>query len=247
MFDKWMKYSYAAQKYQRFRLLRIFLIFLSLYVLYNVITAFFCSIWVVENDAMHSDTVRSGLTTGDRLALVSFSIPSLIGDLRPGAQSFPFKRGSVVLVDTGRGGQIPLYRKLLDSCVRFFTAQRLSVFKNEEHLYIKRVIALPGDEISMTNFVFRVKPSDSSYSLTEFELADRPYYPVIPHVPALWDESLPLSPNMGTVVLGADECFVVSDDRGNTNDSRTWGPVPSDYIAARAVFRFWPPSRIGRP
>jgi signal peptidase I len=228
-------------------LLRIFLFFLLLYVLYNGITAFFCSIWVVENDTMRSDTARSGLAPGDRLALVSFALPSMIGDLRPGDQSLPFKRGSVVLVDTGRGEQIPLYRKLLDGFVRFFSAQRLSVFKNEEYLYIKRVIALPGDEVSMTNFVFRVKPAGSSYGLTEFELADRPYYPAIPHVPALWDESLPFSPNMETVVLGNDECFVVSDDRSNTNDSRTWGPVPSDYIAARAVFRFWPPSRIGRP
>jgi signal peptidase I len=109
------------------------------------------------------------------------------------------------------------------------------------------VIGLPGDEISMTNFVFRVKPQGSSYSLTEFELADKPYNPAIPQVSALWDESIPFSGSMDRLVLGPDECFVVSDDRGNTNDSRTWGPVSTSLITARAVFRFWPVSKIGRP
>jgi signal peptidase I len=99
----------------------------------------------------------------------------------------------------------------------------------------------------MTGFVFRVKPQSSPYSLTEFELSDRPYHPAIPQKPALWDESIPFSGSMDTIVLGQDECFVVSDDRGGTNDSRTWGPVSSSLITARAVVRFWPPQKISLP
>jgi signal peptidase I len=112
---------------------------------------------------------------------------------------------------------------------------------------MKRVIGLPGDEIIMTNFVFRVKPSGGSYSLTEFELSDKPYDVTIPHVPALWDESIPFSGNMDRIVLGENECFVIADDRSNTNDSRTWGPVPAELIIGRALFRYWPFTRIGRP
>jgi signal peptidase I len=99
----------------------------------------------------------------------------------------------------------------------------------------------------MTNFVFRVKPSGDSYRLTEFELSDILYEVAIPHVPALWDEAIPFSGNMDRIVLGEDECFVISDDRSNTNDSRTWGPVSVDLITGRALFRYWPLTRIGMP
>ena len=135
----------------------------------------------------------------------------------------------------------------MDGLVRFCTAQRLSLYGKEDHLYLKRVVGLPGDEITMTNFVLRVKPAGSSYSLTEFELAEKPYHPVIPQVPALWNESIPFSGNMDRIVLGEDECFVISDDRSNTGDSRVWGPVNLDLITGKAVFRFWPLTRIGRP
>jgi signal peptidase I len=109
------------------------------------------------------------------------------------------------------------------------------------------VVALPGDEITMTNFVVRIKPRDGAYSLTEFELSDKPYVSNIPQVPAIWDESLPFSGNMDWLILGENECFVLSDDRNNTNDSRTWGPVPVDFITGEAIFRYWPVTRLGRP
>jgi signal peptidase I len=99
----------------------------------------------------------------------------------------------------------------------------------------------------MESFVFRVKPSSSAYSLTEFELSKRPYYPAIPQSPVIWDESIPFSGNMANMTIPDNECFVVSDDRGNTNDSRTWGAVPLSMIKSRAIFRFWPLNRIGIP
>jgi len=235
------QYSYKAQKHQRARLIKFLFGFLVLYALYNCLTAFFFSIWVLDSAAM-----RPGLEPGDRLIFVSSALPGRIVGFKS-KETLPFKRGSIVLVDMNLKNRRKPPLRILDGAVRFFTAQRVSIFSKDEQFYIKRVIGLPGDEISMVNFVFRVKPQDSSYSLTEFELSDKPYYPDIPQTPALWDEALPFSGNMDRIILGQDECFVVSDDRRNTNDSRTWGPVPSSLIAARAVFRFWPISGIGRP
>jgi signal peptidase I len=99
----------------------------------------------------------------------------------------------------------------------------------------------------MTNFVIRVKVKGSAYSLTEFEVSSQDYTTDIPQMPALWDSSLPFSGTMDTVVLGANEFFVLSDDRSSTNDSRTWGPVPLRDIAGKALFRYWPANRMGRP
>jgi signal peptidase I len=159
----------------------------------------------------------------------------------------PFKRGSIILINTRREENRNWLLLIADNFIRFFTAQQISIFGTGEYLYIKRLIALPGDEISMTNFVLRVRPADSFYALTEFELSDLPYYPNIPQVPAMWDSTLPFSGNMDRTALGPGEYFVVSDDRANTGDSRTWGPVSAKDIIGRPIFRFWPPSRIGRP
>ena len=235
MFDRWMQYSYAAQKHQRHRLLKILFVFFILFVIYNSLVTFLVSVWTLDND-----TMQPALASGDRLIFASsvFYLGSFTNKTEE--QALPFKRGSIVLVDKGNTKERKIPLRMLDSAVRFFTAQQISLFSKEEHFYVKRVVALPGDEVFMNNFVFRVKPSGSPFSLTEFELAEKPYHPVIPNIPALWDDSIPFSGNMNTIILGPDECFVVSDDRGNTNDSRTWGPVSLSKITARAVLRFWP-------
>jgi signal peptidase I len=243
--NKWRKYSYADQKIRRHRirwvLLRIFLFFM----VYSSLTSLFFSMKVLENE-----TMRPGLHAGDRFIFSSYEIYSFLPGLEMRGGALPFRRGNIVLVNRALGDKSPLFRRILDGVVRFFTAQRIGLYNLGEQIYLKRVIGLPGDEISMVNFVIRVKPKGASYSFTEFEMWDFPYavYEVnFPQVPALWDESLPFSGNMETIVLGEDECFVLSDDRNNTNDSRTWGPAPLKHIAGKALFRYWPLTRLGRP
>jgi signal peptidase I len=238
MFDKWRQYSYTAQKYQRHRYAKVFFGFIILYLFYNCLTAFFISVWALDNN-----TMQPGLSSGDRLIFSSFTLPSWFLSNSEERQ-LNFKRGSIVLVDMGKIKSRPVPLKIIDGAIRFFTAQRVSIFSKEGQYYIKRVIALPGDEIYMNNFVFRVKPSGSPYSLTEFELSEKPYHPAIPQIPELWDSSIPFSGNMEPIILGPDECFVVSDDRSNTNDSRTWGAVSPSLITAKALVRFWPPVKI---
>jgi signal peptidase I len=195
---------------------------------------------------LENETMASNLRAGERFVFSSYSHYSLIPALDLENGSLPFKRGSVVLVDMFREKKPGIFYHILDEAVRFFTAQRFNLTDREEHLFVKRVIGLPGDEITMTNFVIRVKMKESSYNLTEFEVTETAYTTNIPNMPALWDSSLPFSGNMDTIVLGENECFVLSDDRSNTNDSRTWGPVPVKNIAGRALFRYWPLTRIGR-
>ena len=239
MFDKSMQYSYRAQKHQRSRILKFIFIFLILYIIYNCLTVFFFSVWVVDNN-----TMQPGLASGDRLILMSFTPPAFINRGKNDENLYLFKRGSIVLVDMDRknGQSFPL--RIIDGAVRFFTLQKVSIFDSRGRHYLKRVIALPTDELSMNNYVFRIKTSNNQFNLTEFELSQRPYHPAIPQTPELWNESIPFSGAMDTIVLGPDECFVVSDDRSNTNDSRTWGTVSTSLITARAVLRFWPLNKI---
>lgn len=39
--------------------------------------------------------------------------------------------------------------------------------------------------------------------------------------------------------------FMMGDNRGASDDSRFWGPVPRDWIIGNAFATYWPPKRIG--
>jgi signal peptidase I len=39
--------------------------------------------------------------------------------------------------------------------------------------------------------------------------------------------------------------FMMGDNRGESDDSRFWGPVPTGWIIGGAFFTYWPPDRIG--
>lgn len=45
--------------------------------------------------------------------------------------------------------------------------------------------------------------------------------------------------------LGADEYFVMGDNRNHSNDSRAFGPIHKSNIIGEALLRYWPPSDWG--
>ncbi|MDR2493682.1 MAG: signal peptidase I [Spirochaetaceae bacterium] len=244
MLERWRKRTYSSykdQKNKRHRVRWVLLGFLGFYGTYTFLAAFAFSTYVLQNNAM-----QPNLRVGDRFICSSYTLYRMVSPWLNAVP--PVHRGNVVVVDMSLKEKRNAVNTLLNSLVRFFTAQQVGIESQGGQRYIKRIIGLPGDEISMTKYVFRVKPQDGSHTLTEFELWEKPYDVIIPHqVPALWDDSIPFSGNIEPFVLGEGECFVVSDDRSNTNDSRTWGPIPVDYILGKALFRYWPVTRFSRP
>ncbi|GHV84843.1 signal peptidase I [Spirochaetia bacterium] len=238
MANRWRQYSYAEQK-NYLRRVRIILSWIAVFFLIHTII----SGLIVSNRSLENNTMKPGLLAGDRFVFSSFTIQHLFRE-HPGGR-LPFRRGQVVLVDRAAGK--PLAKMLLDTVVRFFSLQRYSLFPREDTLFIKRVIGLPGDTLSINNYVVRVKPAGENYEYTEFELAESDYVPELPQVSPQWDESIPFSGFMDTITLKEEECFVLSDDRSITNDSRTWGPVPANSITGRALVRYWPLNRLGQP
>jgi signal peptidase I len=47
------------------------------------------------------------------------------------------------------------------------------------------------------------------------------------------------------VTVPADHYFMMGDNRGASDDSRYWGPVPREWIIGGAFATYWPPSKIG--
>ena len=47
------------------------------------------------------------------------------------------------------------------------------------------------------------------------------------------------------IVIPPDHWFMMGDNRGSSDDSRFWGPVPKKWIIGGAFATYWPPKRIG--
>ena len=102
----------------------------------------------------------------------------------------------------------------------------------------------PVDQESDTNFIKRIVagPGDT--------LSIRDGHPVVNGVEAKEPFIRPCgggpSCNMPkTITIPPNEYFMMGDNRGSSDDSRFWGPVPRDYIIGEAFFTYWPPDRLG--
>jgi len=93
--------------------------------------------------------------------------------------------------------------------------------------FIKRIVGLPGEAVSMR---------EGHVFIDGSRLAE-PY--LRPAYRGQESGSWRRNPNNGYFVLG--------DNRTMSCDSRRWGVVPRDNIVGRAELTYWPPPRIGRP
>ena len=99
--------------------------------------------------------------------------------------------------------------------------------------FIKRVVAGPGDEIYVKEgHVFR-KAAGTSQFVRESDSYIRP----CPSVPEC---SFPVP-----IKIPPGHWFMMGDNRGESDDSRFWGPVPTSWIIGGAFATYWPPDRIG--
>ena len=99
---------------------------------------------------------------------------------------------------------------------------------------IKRVIALPGEEIRMDNCEVFIDddPTDDVPAQRLIE----PYLDPTVVTPGNCGSSIPAQ------VIEADEVFVMGDNRGGSQDSRQLGAISYDDLVGRAFVVFWPRS-----
>ena len=99
--------------------------------------------------------------------------------------------------------------------------------KESTQTFIKRVVGLPGDHIDIRNgHVYRDGRREADSYIR----------------PCVADTSCTFP---GTIVVPPGDYFMMGDNRGESDDSRFWGPVPGKWIIGVAFFTYWPPDRIG--
>ena len=97
--------------------------------------------------------------------------------------------------------------------------------KDPSKSFIKRVIGLPGETVSISDGEVIIK--NSQYP-DGFKL-DEPY--------VKW-----IKRDSANYVVGKNEYFVMGDNRAASADSRIWGAVPRDNVVGRPFIRFFPPA-----
>jgi signal peptidase I len=87
-----------------------------------------------------------------------------------------------------------------------------------EEMLVKRIVALPGETVEVRRGTVYVNgspvPEPYEHDLTPYDMAPR--------------------------TLGPLAYFVMGDNRSNSNDSRSFGPITRDEIVGRVWLRYWP-------
>ena len=117
---------------------------------------------------------------------------------------------------------------------RFTAPQRDDVIvfhypKDPTQDYIKRIIGLPGETVTIADGHVSVQTGASSTPIALNE-------PFIDGSHASHDTF--------TETLGSTEYFVMGDNRLESSDSRVWGPLPADLIVGRPLVRLTPLTQI---
>jgi signal peptidase I len=93
--------------------------------------------------------------------------------------------------------------------------------------FIKRIVGGPGDVISIVegHVIRNGKREQDSYIRPCGSSPECNFPTPIKIPPGHW--------------------FMMGDNRGESDDSRFWGPVPTGWIIGGAIATYWPPDRIG--
>jgi signal peptidase I len=91
-------------------------------------------------------------------------------------------------------------------------------------LAVKRVVAVAGSEVGLEDGVLVVDGEARVEGSVDYERVD-----------GVW---------FGPVVVPEGTVFVLGDNRGESVDSRAYGPVPVGNVVGRVVVRLWPPGPV---
>ncbi len=162
----------------------------------------------IENFRVSSDSMRPNLLAGDLLLVSKFNY----------ALRIPFTSIEFYRFRNPSPGEIVL-----------FTLPEFGM-----DTYVKRVIALEGDTVQIKNGVLTVNEKTARYESVagsetlKKETLDTQAERIVQPGEAKGD--------YGPAKVPRGHFFVLGDNRGESVDSRKWGPVPLSYLRGKAWF-----------
>ncbi len=227
------------------RVLRILLIAL---ILYLVVSRFVVSTYRIESLSMEpalrpaDRVIVSSIAYGPR---VPFTLTRLPGRGLP-------ERGDLVVIQPPFVIEPSLIARIFEPLASFLSLQKATLHRD---LYggrvngymVKRVIGIPGDTLRLASFSVTLKPRGGSDFVPEKQMIPLRYDTQTALDAKGWSSSFPFSGNSGEITLGDDQYFVLGDNRTESSDSRSWGPIARDRILGKVIYRYWPPGALGTP
>jgi signal peptidase I len=242
------RYSSSVRR-RRMSLLgsRTFRILLIAFILYIVVSRFLVATFRVESVSM-----EPGINSADRVivSLLAFGPYVPFSHARFPGLSLP-ARGDLVMVQPPFYDDESALVKILQPLVSFFTLQkatlRRDLYGGRVNSYmLKRIIGMPGDTIRLSSYKVWVKPRGASDFVVEDQIVPIRYTMRSTLNARGWDPSLPFSGNADDIVLQDMQYYVLGDNRPESSDSRSWGPVRLERIMGKVIYRYWPPLSIGK-
>ncbi len=103
--------------------------------------------------------------------------------------------------------------------------------RNPQEYFIKRLIALPGEEVQIKDGGVIIYNEAHPQGLK----LDEKYLPT---------DFITYNQDESKVKVGADEYYVLGDNRGASKDSRYFGVVNKSFVTGKVLFRGWPFNEI---
>lgn len=239
------KRSYHDRKEAIARRKRTVLKILIVCFSFQVIFSVFLSTIRVESVSM-----KPGIDKGDILVFAPFFYGFNVNILHTRLpQVRPPERGDIVVFTPPYTEKSHGTIGFFNGIVKFLTFNKVNLDfvlydKQSRRYLIKRVIAVPGDTVKMSDFKASIKPEGSGYFLSEFEVIPQDYDINVEGLPSGWDMEMPFSGNMDPVVLMENQYFLLGDNRMMSSDSLNWGPLDLEKIEGKVIFSYWPFSRF---
>jgi len=190
--------------------------------------------FIAEARYIPSGSMLPGLRINDRLIVEKLSLRKrapLRGEIVVFNSPYSFDKKLIAYRQTN------LPSKLKCSLITFPLVSWIPTFTDRAcDAYIKRVIAVAGDRLSI-NTKGSILINDRSI--------DEPYVEYFCESKAVPNLCRPV-----TTTVPKGHVFVLGDNRANSWDSRFWpagGFLPEKEIIGKATWRFWPISRFGKP
>ncbi len=226
------------------RTVRIFCIALLLYL---IVSRLLVSSFRVDSVSMspavrpNEKVLASIVSFGPRVPFTRVKLP---GIEKPA-------RGDLVVVQPPFFNDDSLLRLIFEPFVNFLTFQKATLFRESDGrraqgFLIKRIIGVPGDTLRMRGFLVSIKPRGAPEFIQESDLIGPRYSPQTALSARNWKPELPFSGNSDAIVLRDEEYFVLGDNRPESSDSRSWGPITDSRILAKVFLRYWPPRDFGK-
>lgn len=232
-----LRKSFIEKRKSKRRAIFIILCVVIVFVVFSLVSKYLARPCIINSDAM-----EPSFSNGDCLIITPIGKTKELFEKHNSSDDFV--RGQAVLLNPLYENEQSKVSSVFTNLSAFVSFQKFFPFSGKVKIggrpMIRRLVAFPGEEIYMQDYVLYIKPVGENHFLTEYELSGQEYDIKIQNTLENWTSEMPFSDSFEKKILADDEFFVLCDNRSIGSDSRYWDKLTQDDIVGHVVLRYWP-------